>query len=134
PRYLQAALNPMRVGAGSASGLDELVELGKDVLEDPSKGLKELLRRYPGYWGWKWWWSYDDELAQMQYVQADLIALSELRKEKCFAPALQRCDQANEAIRKAHPKAGGWFDFGLGPLFQNYLGRLRTIEVQRHLL
>jgi hypothetical protein len=134
PRSLLAAMNPMGGGVSPGSGLDELMELGKGVLDDPRQGLKELLHRYPGYWGWKWWWSYDDELAQMQYVQADLIALRELRKEKCFAPALQRCEQANEAIRKARPKARAWFDFGLASVSQNYLGRLRTIEVQRHLL
>ena len=131
----RALLSAMSGGSGASSGLTELMELGKGVLDNPGEGLQAILHRYPGYWAWKWWGSYDDELANMQAVQADIIALREVRKEKCFAPALKRCDQANEEIRKTHSKVGSWYGLGgLSDSLQKALTRLRSIEMQRHLL
>ncbi len=129
PRAVLAMTRP----GGASSGLAELAELGKAVLDHPGEGLKEIARRYPGYWAWKGWWSYEDELVQLQFLQADLAAVREVKNEKCFAPALTRCDQAHEAIRKAHPKAGSWLG-DPGPAYRRYLTRLRTIEIQRRLL
>jgi len=50
--------------------LHELKELGETAIHDPGTALKELLARYPGYWRWKWWRSYQDELALMRAAQA----------------------------------------------------------------
>jgi hypothetical protein len=120
-------------GGGSTSALKELWELGQGVLNDPGKGFKELVQRYPAYWAWKWWWSYEDELVQMQYIQAALTALREVGAEG-FSAALDRCAQAGQKIRRAHPKAGAWFGFGFGEMAENYLARVRAAEIQRHLL
>ncbi len=132
PQSAMATFNPM--GGTATSGLAELMELGQGVLQDPAKGMKELFRRYPGYWAWKWWWSYADELAQMKFQQADLVAVREARTERSFGPALARCDQTMAAIRKQHPKAGAWIDYDLGSTFQHFVTRLRDVETQRELL
>src|SRR5262249_12243071 len=43
----------------AGSGLAELAQLSKDVLGNPSEGLKAMIHRYPAYWHWKFWESYE---------------------------------------------------------------------------
>jgi len=67
----------------SGSALAELTQLGKNVLDNPKEGLQSLAHRYPGYWRWKWWQSYDDELAGAELIQASLEALRTASKDMC---------------------------------------------------
>jgi hypothetical protein len=84
---LYAAAN---YGGSGKSGLAELRELGQNVLEDPKEGAKAIVRRYPGYWAWKWWQSYDDELADAEALQACLESSSHCAK----GPRHRACAEA----------------------------------------
>src|SRR6266404_4408622 len=90
------------------TGLAELRELGEGLLEDPKQGIKAILQRYPGYWAWKWWHSYDDELASAEAVQAGLEAVRRARKEHANAPAHKQFDNEVALVKQAHAGADTW--------------------------
>ena len=62
-------------------------EYGKHLLEDPKEAFKEISQRYPKYWAWRYWRSYEDELVNLLTAQAAL---------KGFAPG----------ARRTNPRAG----------------------------
>ncbi|HWX20368.1 MAG TPA: hypothetical protein VN578_10760 [Candidatus Binatia bacterium] len=119
---------------GGGSALSELAELGKGVLENPRAGLKAIVYRYPGYWAWKWWQSYDDELANAQMVQASLEAARKARQEKALGRAFQQLDCEAAKLRQAHPRAGMWFGVGTPDLTLRFFMRIELAEIQRSLL
>src|SRR5207249_3455478 len=110
-------------------------QLGKKVLDDPGKGLSAIARRYPGYWGWKCWQSYEDELANMEVLQAGIEAVRKARHEQVLGLALKQFEQSSALLRQAHPGAGKWLGYSLfdggGP--QRFLARIAAIETQRRL-
>jgi len=120
----------------SKSGLAELRELGQNVLEDPKEGAKALWHRYPGYWTWKWWQSYDDELVSAETVQACLETVRAARKDHPIAPVQKQLAQQAALINQAHPGAGTWLGFlvGTGGSLERLLIRVGGIETQRSLL
>jgi hypothetical protein len=123
-------------GGTGASGLAELAQIGKDMLDDPKKGFGNLTRRYPGYWAWKCWQSYDDELANAQTSQAALAAIRSAREQKALGPALAGFEQATEQIQKAHPSAGVWLGYSLARDggISNFLKRAAKFETLRSLV
>jgi hypothetical protein len=122
-------------GTGSgASGLAELAELGKGVLDNPQQGLRAIVHRYPGFWAWKWWQSYDDELASDEMTQAALEAVRRARREKMLGPAFDELERATAKVRQAHPKAGLLLGYGIPDTTQRFLLRVRLMEIQRSLM
>ena len=122
-------------GTGSgASGLAELAELGKGVLENPQQGLRAIVHRYPGFWAWKWWQSYDDELASDEMTQAALEAVRRARREKMLGPAFDELERAAAKVRQAHPKAGLLLGYGIPDSTQRFLLRVQLMEIQRSLM
>ncbi|MDW8310702.1 MAG: hypothetical protein RMK20_15115 [Verrucomicrobiales bacterium] len=117
-----------------ASALDELKELARTALRDPGQGIREVAIRYPAYWAWRWWWSYEDELAALQSAQAALLAIRTARRDGHFACALTELDAAIKQLRQRHPKAGRWFLANPFELNRSVLLRFRAAEIQRRLL
>jgi hypothetical protein len=122
--------------SASTSGLSELADLGKKLLEDPGEGIKALAHRYPGYWIWKNWQSYDDELASDKAVQAALDELHAVKTGTAYCPALKALDQSMTQIRAEHPDAGRWLEYSLTGegLIPRFLQRVSCFEIQRSLL
>ncbi|MDB6026585.1 MAG: hypothetical protein JWM68_2808 [Verrucomicrobiales bacterium] len=77
-------------GAAFGGGLNEFVELGKSIMQDPIDGLKAMGSRYPGYWLWCWSWTYDDERALIHYWQDYREELRSAEKASSFAKAIAR--------------------------------------------
>jgi hypothetical protein len=103
-------------------------------LEDPGKGFKSALHRYPGYWGWKYWQSYEDELVSAKGTRAAIAAVRCARTAGVPGVTLTDFDKAAAAIQKEHPSAGKWIG---GSMLENkrvFLARIEWIEIQRSLL
>lgn len=118
----------------TAAALEELKELAKTALHDPGQGLREIAIRYPAYWAWRWWWSYEDELVAMKSAQAAIGALRALRRDKNLQQALARLDAETARIRREHPRAGRWFSSNPFDLNRSVLLRQGTVEIQRNLV
>jgi hypothetical protein len=123
----------MFASGSSTSGLSELAELGKEVLQHPQAGLRSFMKRYPVYWAWRWWQSYDDELADAETTQAALDAVRQAKREKVPGPACKGFDEASTRIRQAHPKAGAYFGYSSTVNLQRFLLRVTQLEIQRSL-
>ncbi len=122
-------------GGPASSGLTELAEMGKELVHDPGEGLKSLARRYPRYWNWKWWQSYEDELANIQACQAGIRAMRTAREEQALGPALKQLDQDLACVRRAHPNAGYWPCYSLlDDRSRRFSSRIRALEIQRALV
>jgi hypothetical protein len=113
-----------------------LADLSKKLLEDPGEGIKALAHRYPGFWIWKTWQSYDDELASLETVQAALDKLRSLKTGAAFWPTIQAFKQNTVQIRSEHPDAGRWLEYSLtgDQLFLPFLERISYFEIQRSLV
>lgn len=120
----------------SGSALAELTQLGKAVLDNPKEGLQSLAHRYPGYWKWKLWQSYDDELASAEAIQASLEAVRTARKGHVFGPALKDLEKRGADIRKSHPLAGQWLGYSIAndQVITKFVARIARIEMERTLL
>ncbi len=131
------ALAASGLGGGTAgSGLAELAQLGKDVIDDPKQGLKALVTRYPGYWAWKGWQSYDEELAAAQVIQAALETVRAARQGEALGEALRQFDQRVAKVRQELPMAQNWFGYSManGDISKGFLSRITGFEIQRSLL
>ena len=126
---------PFGSGVGS-SGMAELAQLTKDVFNDPQEGIKALAQRYPGYWCWRYWQSYDEELASAQTIQAALDAVRKTRKEHALAPAREQFDRAEAHVQQVHPPARNWVGYSVafGGQINRILSRLTILEIERSLL
>lgn len=117
-------------GSSPNSALAELAELGKGVLENPHEGLRALLNRYPGLWIWRYWGSYDDELAAAEVTQAGIECVRQARAHEPLALALKGF--VNKCAR-VHPDSGMLLVFGSTNVVQHYLQRIEWMEIQRAL-
>jgi hypothetical protein len=121
-------------GAAPTTGFGELAEMGKEMLTDPKGALSDFAHRYPGYWNWRWWQSYDDELASLESLQAAIEAVRAVRQRHEFAPATKLLAQRLESIHRTHPAAGRWLEFAPEGIIGPFLPRISTFETQRSLL
>ncbi len=121
-------------GAAGPTGFGELAEMGKELLDNPKDGLRDFAHRYPGYWLWRWWQSYDDELASLESLQAGIEAVQAARQQNEFASATKQLGQKLGSIHRAHPAAGRWLDFDPEGTIGPFLSRIATFEAQRSLL
>jgi hypothetical protein len=132
-RASAAVAQSMFTGAGARSSLSDLAELGKEVLQHPQAGLRSFMKQYPAYWAWRWWQSYDDELADAESTQAALDAVRQAKREKVPGPAFKGFDEAAVRIHQAHPKAGTYFGYASTVNLQRFLLRVTRLEIQRSL-
>ena len=132
-RASAAVAQSMFMGAGARSSLSELAELGKEVLQHPQAGLRSFMRQYPAYWAWRWWQSYDDELADAESTQAALEAVRQAKREKVPGSAFKGFNKAAIRIHQAHPKAGSYFGYASTVNLQRFLLRVTRLEIQRSL-
>jgi hypothetical protein len=121
-------------GAAGPTGFRELAEMGKELLEHPKNGLREFAHRYPGYWAWRWWQSYDDELVSLESLQAGIEAVQVARQQNGFAPATKQLQRKLESIHRAHAVANRWLGLDPEGTIGPFLSRIATFEAQRSLL
>lgn len=125
-----AAVRPGNTGSGFA----EMAQVGKEIVNDPGEGFKSALHRYPGYWGWKYWQSYDDEIAHGEITQAAIDALRNARTAGIPALAVSNFEASAARLSLTHRSAFKWLDYSPGTLHAGFLTRIRTVEIQRALL
>ncbi len=120
-------------GAGG-SGFAELAQVGKEIVNDPEKGFKSALHRYPGYWGWRYWQSYDDEIAHGKIIQAAIEAVRHARAVGITQVAVSEFQRSAERVCAAYPSAFKWLEYSPSTTHERFLTRIRTVEIQRALL
>jgi hypothetical protein len=117
-----------------STGLAELTQLGKDVLDNPKDGLASIAHRYPGYWHWRWWQSYEDELANAEIIQANLDGIRQARGGQALGPLSKQIIESSEQIHNRHPSAGRWLGFTMADVMGHFTARIARLEMQRTLL
>lgn len=118
----------------TTTALDELKELAKTAIQDPAQGLREISIRYPAYRAWRWWWSYEDELALMRSYQTTIAATRQAREDKSFQRALARWEEEIARLRSEYPSTGNWFAFNPFESLVQIPSRHRRVEIQRRLV
>lgn len=105
------------------------------VLANPEQGYEAFMDRYPRYWGWKWWGSYDEELSVMQAWQAGLEAVRLARTNGAFIPALKKLGENISTIGKLHPHGMERFRLGMADgRMHDFLLKIEDMETERRLL
>jgi hypothetical protein len=125
---------PKSPGGGNAA-LTELSEMGKQLFEDPNAAVREVVLRYPRFWAWKHWFSYDEELVGMQFVQAGIEAARSNAQSNCSGAALKNFHAAADRITAEH--RGFLNRFGMAVTaeeVQRFLERISYLEMQRTIL
>jgi hypothetical protein len=123
--------------SGNNSGaFSDLVDMGKELIEDPAEGWQSLLNRYPRYWAWRWWWSYEEELYNMQVWQAGIEAARRANAGESLTAADRQLRSAIAEIDKQHPNAKTRFLLGgaNGGRGEGFFLRVAVIEAQREMV
>lgn len=120
--------------SGVSSGLSELTEIGKQVLENPSEGFRAALHRYPGYWAWKYWQSYEDEMLNDLVHQAAIDAARRAKASASINVAVDVFTNNVEHLRTDYTAAGRWLGYSAASTLNRFLVRIRGVEIQRCLL
>lgn len=122
---------------GANRGIAELSEMAQGVTESPRAGILALARRYPQYWGWGLWQSWDDELAQMKALQVRVECVRRIRKGMPFKAALKIKNQDLNRVLSVQPNAFKWLNYRdnfKDGSADKLLPELANAEVQRILL
>ena len=98
--------------------------------------LGDMAERYPRYWGWKYWASYEEELYAWQSLPAALDAARQVQKGGALIPALEKIKNAGEAIRRVHAGGENRFVLGMGRTENetSFLTRMGEAEMARKML
>ncbi len=131
-RHSFSAVN-FQPGAGG-SGFSELAQVGKEIVNDPGKGFAAALHRYPGYWGWRYWQSYEDEIAHGKIIQAAIDAVRHARTTGIPAAAISDFEASAARVSAAYPSAFKWMEYSPSTVHKRFLERIRTVEIERALL
>lgn len=124
------------VSANNSGALSDLVDVGKELIEDPAEGWQSLLNRFPRYWAWKWWWSYEEELYNMQVWQAAIEAARHATAGSSLAAAGRQLHLAIAEIDKRHPNMQRTFllsSANRGSTVERFFSKVMAIEAQREM-
>ena len=122
--------------AGANTGLAELAAIGVEIMQDPMAGLRQFAHRYPGYWAWVWWGSYEDELLYAKTTQTAIEAARASAVERTLRATGKPFQERLALVRKQHPKAGRWLgeDLMISGMIERLFERVALMELQRSLL
>ncbi len=123
------------LSAGGPGGSSTAGNLGQ-ILADPGKGFNALMERFPGYWGWKYWISYDEELYALQNLQATLDAARQARKEGAYVPALEGLNKAVAVNQQLHAMSQKQFAIATSETQSrtSFLTKIGDVEMMRRML
>jgi hypothetical protein len=124
--------NPGSANNPADPGVSQVVG---DLLRSPGRSFKELYERYPRFWAWKWSWSYDEELFDLQIMDAVLELVHQVKITGAFVPASKAFELASTNIGKSFPDATNHFmGFGEPEIMRKGIIKFASIEVGRRLL
>ena len=136
--YAEAQSTVTSAGAGTpaVSILQEAVELGEKVWENPKEAASLIRQSFIGYLPWKWWWSYQLELEAWQVWQAFTDTVRETSAQDNWSSAIKSMTQTYAPVESESAKAGHW-----GSVFteisrtaRDSLTKFAGFETQRRLL
>ena len=105
-----------------------------DLIDEPGETVQEWGRRYLGYWPWRWWDSYEEELYGAKVCQSGIEASKVLQSQRSYRAADLSGTRTN--LNQAFPHAQkrfvlvSWHD-GMGDRF---LIRAVTAQTQREMI
>jgi hypothetical protein len=126
-----------RIAGGSSNLFLQSIEFGKEIVDDPNSAAMKVIDRYPRYWAWKWWWSYDEDLYRKQAWQTGIEAVRVIRNQTCFAPALEQVQKAGDRLTESHSHHQDHFQpgtFGVPPTIHGFLKRIAIAEIEKEML
>ncbi len=103
----------------------------------PAAGdFADMAERYPRYWGWKYWVSYEEEIYAWQSLPVALDAARQAQKGGALIPILGKLKNAGEAIRRVHARGEAQFVLGMGRTDSEaaFLTRIGEAEMARRML
>jgi len=107
-----------------------------DLMEDSKHVVHQLTRRYLGYWPWRWWDSYEEELFLDRTWQAGVDTARKLQRHEPYVSARRLTEESTRALKVAFPNASTRFvladwqeDMG-----EKFLNRVITAQVQRDMM
>jgi hypothetical protein len=119
------------------SVVGDLKDARDELISDPVEGLRNLYQRFPHYWAWKWWWSYDEELCSMQLWQAGIEAAQLAGKSHSFEAAVAQHEAQRHRLEQAYPHADARFIFLVNiekHHLTGFLKKVATAETQREMV
>jgi hypothetical protein len=129
PNRLDAA-----AGVGKPAGvLDDLADVGQQIMQDPAEGFEAFADRFLRRWAWKWWNSYEDEIWFLREHRKQLVAARRAARGEPFA-ALR--DEAIAENKRTGEPPGQFLMARLlaEDLYFSWVERAVTTETQRRIV
>jgi hypothetical protein len=120
----------------SGNLFDDLAEAGQKLAEDPGGIVEALHDRFTRYWAWRWWYSYDEELANMRQWRAGMGAALRMKSTRCFLPARRQLEDTLASLGKLDGRAARSFVFVTpdGDMVKKFLAKAARTETHRRLV
>jgi hypothetical protein len=105
-----------------------------DLIDEPSETVKEWTREHFGYWPWRWWDSYEEELFGARACQVGMEAAKTLRAERSYRSLHLAKKMAD--LERAHPHAKNRFVLVAwhNGMPERFLTRAATGQTQREMM
>jgi len=134
-RFAYNTLMGAAVSANQSGAFSDLVDVGKELIDDAAEGWQSLLNRYPRYWAWKWWWSYEEELYNMKVWQAGIEAARRADAGDSLTAAGRELRLAIAEIDKQNPAAERRFMLSSanGGMTERFFLKVAVTEAQREM-
>ena len=119
------------------SVIGDLREAREELMSDPLEGLRNIYLRFPHYWAWKWWWSYDEELHSIRLWQTAIEAARLAGKMNSFGAAIAHLEAQEQRLQPTNSGAASFFDFFTemeGSPAKGYLRKVAAAQTQREMV
>ena len=105
-----------------------------DLMDEPAETVQQWGREYLGYWPWRWWDSYEEELYGVKACQGAIGAAHVLLTHRSYSAAAlpMACTNLNKQFPHAHQRfvLVSWHD-GMG---ERFMIRAATTQTQREMM
>lgn len=81
------------------SAVAEAKDLVKKVRTNPGAGLQSAFVRYPVFWAWDWWGSYDEQVAQLELLAEIVRAARAFQAGSPYADVIATVTGADAALQ-----------------------------------
>lgn len=109
----------------------------QEIVDEPAESVRETLRRlayrYPGYYFWKWWWSYDDQIYQYKHLNSGLDAVRTLQETRSYGRAAAPLLPMETELMSLQEDPHFMFSRQSNPHGTNFLGHVALAQTLKEL-